>query len=653
MSQLNKAALQGENQTNFPNNTTGYITPSLLRSFNTDMIDSVALQTQMDAVSQSVNNLITGSRTYATTGSNTFNGNQLINGNVTVNVSSSFNISNIVTLRNAAGNNITLLDTNDGLQIRNFNEGELQIDQNANADLTLTSHLQDIHLYTPSGNIFFNDVDFEQYSASVDTRLNNAQGTQGITGTQGRTGTQGTNGVVGSQGAIGSQGVGGAQGSIGLQGITGAQGLLGNQGITGAKGDTGTTGAQGQTGTQGAVGSQGTTGQSIQGLQGTQGTSIQGADGAQGLRGLQGTQGAQGTIGQTGNVGSQGSTGVTGGQGIQGSQGSTGTGTQGTTGGQGAQGIQGSQGAIPNTGSFATTGSNTFTGSQIINAGAQAEPGLTISGSLNTLGNLNIYGVTNFISGSTQFRGTAFTIEDNSSVVKFGVYNSVGLVRSLYPLEVQAPFTASLTQGYVWVGDSNNITKLVATSSFGSSINTGSFATTGSNSFNGNQTITGSLNVSGASSFSSVVNLSGSLNAYGDVRVTSKLETDVTAFIKSNNITGSWGQTNDVNGNALRLNGVLYANGNIKVASTFQLQLPSGSNQQTGIFVLDGGNPGTATISNSLVTANSLIFLTKQTNTNSGNGTVSVTSKGSGTFSVTSDHNGDTDTVAYMIVNPS
>jgi hypothetical protein len=84
-----------------------------------------------------------------------------------------------------------------------------------------------------------------------------------------------------------------------------------------------------------------------------------------------------------------------------------------------------------------------------------------------------------------------------------------------------------------------------------------------------------------------------------------------------------------------------------------QLYLPSGSNKQTGTFVLNGGNPGTATISNSNVTANSLIFLTKQSNANSGNGTVSVTSKGSGTFSVTSDHNGDADEVAFMIINPS
>ena len=79
----------------------------------------------------------------------------------------------------------------------------------------------------------------------------------------------------------------------------------------------------------------------------------------------------------------------------------------------------------------------------------------------------------------------------------------------------------------------------------------------------------------------------------------------------------------------------------------------SGSNKTMGTVVLDGANPGVATVSNSLVTTSSLIFLTKQTNTNSGAGTVSVTSKGSGTFSITSNHNGDTDTVAYQIINPA
>ena len=97
--------------------------------------------------------------------------------------------------------------------------------------------------------------------------------------------------------------------------------------------------------------------------------------------------------------------------------------------------------------------------------------------------------------------------------------------------------------------------------------------------------------------------------------------------------------------NGLVVTGSLAVSGDVKFAS--------GSNKTMGTFVLDGANPGAATISNSLVSATSLIFLTKQTNVHSGNGTVSVTSKGTGTFSVTSNHNGDTDTVAYLIINPA
>jgi hypothetical protein len=83
-----------------------------------------------------------------------------------------------------------------------------------------------------------------------------------------------------------------------------------------------------------------------------------------------------------------------------------------------------------------------------------------------------------------------------------------------------------------------------------------------------------------------------------------------------------------------------------------QLYLPSGSNKQTGIATLDGGNPGTVTVSNSNVTANSIILITKQT-LNHSNGYVAVSSKGSGTFTITSNHNGDADVVGYMIINAS
>ena len=92
--------------------------------------------------------------------------------------------------------------------------------------------------------------------------------------------------------------------------------------------------------------------------------------------------------------------------------------------------------------------------------------------------------------------------------------------------------------------------------------------------------------------------------------------------------------------------------GSVKVASTFQLQLPTGSNQQAGTAVLDGANPGTVTVSNSLVTANSIILLTKQTLAHT-NGYVAVSAKSGGTFTITSNHNGDTDTVGWFIINNS
>ena len=41
MSELSKQALKVENNTSFPNNNNGAITPTILRDFNTDMIDSL------------------------------------------------------------------------------------------------------------------------------------------------------------------------------------------------------------------------------------------------------------------------------------------------------------------------------------------------------------------------------------------------------------------------------------------------------------------------------------------------------------------------------------------------------------------------------------------------------------------------------------
>ena len=87
MAQLDKQQLKLENNASFPDNDINFITPAILRNFESDMIDSLALQGQADSIqaelnafTQSINNT-TGS--FATTGSNTFVGNQNIQGALT------------------------------------------------------------------------------------------------------------------------------------------------------------------------------------------------------------------------------------------------------------------------------------------------------------------------------------------------------------------------------------------------------------------------------------------------------------------------------------------------------------------------------------------------------------------------------------------
>lgn len=89
---------------------------------------------------------------------------------------------------------------------------------------------------------------------------------------------------------------------------------------------------------------------------------------------------------------------------------------------------------------------------------------------------------------------------------------------------IEGTLTASIQEGHVLVGGSDNVSTLVATSSFGggggstdiTALNSfttsqenlnGTFAITGSNSFVGNQNITGSLSVSGAITGSQVGNI--------------------------------------------------------------------------------------------------------------------------------------------------
>ena len=73
MAEISKQALQVANNTDFPNNNTGYITPAILRSFNTDMIDSTVNQAVYTSNSSSWNSSITQLNSFTSSQQPTFN----------------------------------------------------------------------------------------------------------------------------------------------------------------------------------------------------------------------------------------------------------------------------------------------------------------------------------------------------------------------------------------------------------------------------------------------------------------------------------------------------------------------------------------------------------------------------------------------------
>jgi hypothetical protein len=83
MSEISKQALKVDNTTSFPNNTTGYISPTILRAFNVNVIDSTVNQVEYTANSGSWNlsigqlNAFTASQQPSFTALNSFTASQL------------------------------------------------------------------------------------------------------------------------------------------------------------------------------------------------------------------------------------------------------------------------------------------------------------------------------------------------------------------------------------------------------------------------------------------------------------------------------------------------------------------------------------------------------------------------------------------------
>ena len=206
----------------------------------------------------------------------------------------------------------------------------------------------------------------------------------------------------------------------------------------------------------------------------------------------------------------------------------------------------------------------TFAGVDVANGGQ----GSLFAGRFNSIdGTKDMTAETVFAVGTgTSFanRKTGFLIDSGSNTFVEGTLNVSGATSLNGDLIITGSLTASLQQGYVWVGNASGITTTVSTSSFGggggtipagtisgsaqitalgfvsssvtasslitasfdngtrnltftkgdattfavnipdvsgSTINTASFATTGSNLFIGNQTITGSVSIQGQTTF--------------------------------------------------------------------------------------------------------------------------------------------------------
>lgn len=200
---------------------------------------------------------------------------------------------------------------------------------------------------------------------------------------------------------------------------------------------------------------------------------------------------------------------------------------------------------------------------------------------------------------SRSFQSLIHLATDNTASVNLigledGYGNPIGVsVNTAGDLSISGSFTASLQNGYVWVGNGSGKTTLVATSSF---------ATTGSNQFNGSQSISGSITISGSVSnvdyidfnTASVVpawksgrvfwdNTDGCLGVY-NAEADITLQVGQETWVRVRNQTG----TTISNGAVVRLVGALGDNPTIVLAQSQQMSgsVPT-TNQILGIATHD------------------------------------------------------------------
>jgi collagen type VII alpha len=341
-------------------------------------------------------------------------------------------------------------------------------------------------------------------------------GTSGVNGTSGSSGTNGSTGSAGSSGSSGSSGSVGTSGSSGSSGTSSTSGTGGSSGINGSSGTGGTSGSSGSSGTAGSGGSSGTAGSTLILTQYSGSVSVTGSltvsnafiNDATLLLGnsssLTLTSGSDlyindggnlyltGSLLMTGSITLNGvtyttlaSSGSGGGNGTSGIDGTSGTSGLTITGSAGSHGTSGTSGisVLVDSGSLLTTSSFneysssidlriialeysaslTITGSNGTSGvnGTSGTSGLTITGSAGTSGVDGTSGTSGLsITGSAGSHGTSGT----SGISPASIDGLISGSQQIYDLG--------------FIGTSQAI------------VDTGSFATTGSNYFSGSQYIT-------------------------------------------------------------------------------------------------------------------------------------------------------------------
>jgi hypothetical protein len=192
---------------------------------------------------------------------------------------------------------------------------------------------------------------------------------------------------------------------------------------------------------------------------------------------------------------------------------------------------------IAATGSYATTGSNTFNGVQTIRATGGTP--LIVDHSDASPTQNTLIGI--FKSGSAEWSFGNLGTDDSFIFYNPNTFQTPLAIRQDNSVNILGSLTASLQQGYAWVGNGSNVSSLVATSSFGSTINTGSFATTGSNTFTGDQTF-----IDNANNFFTISDTSGSMMLVGKAMTSSSLHISASAAAVANGAVNLIFKTNNL-----------------------------------------------------------------------------------------------------------